>query len=169
MWTLQKLKGKESPMNIGGNGEVMKKKLVREETSRRGHLDQSGLEEECWSVDERVVTSTRSLHRREWGWTEGEMGVGLDQPGHWIKHQSVGLYQPGSWIKRFEDPFEKTQWREVKHVQAGVGSNQPDRCWINKAVGPNQPGRWIKHGHGPPMLSYLSISPGESWRERGAN
>ena len=162
MWTLQKLKGKEGAMKIEGNGEVIKKKLVvrEERRSKRGHHNQSeDEEEECWSVDEmrngaRVVT-TRSLHRRQWGWTEG----GLDQPG-------------SSWIKRFEDPIENTHWREVKHMQpCVVGSNQPSSSWINKSVGSNKPDiSWVKYGHdGPPILSYLSISTGESWRERGAN
>ena len=100
MWTLQKLKGKE-----GGCWELVKKK-GREEMSRRRHRDQG--EEECWSGDERRARLvTRSLHRREWGWSEEERGAQSDQPG-------------SSWIRRgktFEDTFENTQWRKVKEME----------------------------------------------------
>ena len=42
---------------------------------------------------------------------------------------------------------------EREDVQAGVGPDpQAGRCWVQLGQ--------------PPMLSYLSISTGESWRER---
>ena len=134
MWTLQKLKGKE-----GGSGEMVKKKGGKER-SRRRHQDES--EEECWSgTERRARLVTRSLHRREWGWSEDERSVRLDQPGSsWVRHG-----------KTFEDTFENPRWRE--DVQAGVGPDpQAGRCWVQLGQ--------------PPMLSYLSISTGESWRER---
>ena len=152
MWTLQKLKVKEE---MGEVCSVMKKNGRRR---RKRHHRPS--EAKYWSVDERSARLvTRSLHvnnnnRREWGWSEDERGVGLDQEGRWVKLGTA-----------FEDTFENTHWKEVKPVQPGAGSDQPGNCWINNAVGPDQPGNWVKLGC-PPMLSYLSISTGESWRER---
>ena len=159
MWTLQKLKVKEEM------GEVCS--VLKKNGRRRRRRDHGPSEAEYWSVDERRARLvTRSLHvnndnnRREWGWPEDERGVGLDE---------AGRMADGRWVKlggkAFEDTFENTQWREVKHVHPGAGSDQPGSCWITNALGPDQSGNWVKLGR-PPMLSYLSVSTGESWRER---
>ena len=67
----------------------MVKKKGRKERSRRRHQDES--EEECWSgTERRARLVTRSLHRREWGWSEDGRSVRLDQPGSsWVRHSQV--------------------------------------------------------------------------------